>query len=542
MLWFTKTSINRKLTMIILSTCTAVLLLAGLAMIATEIVTSRRAMVEDMTVLADVLGRHSTPALSFHRDEDAEEVKRNLASLQADPHILIACLFDKERKRFGDYARPEAAQAVPDQPSPDGHRFTSDYLELSHPVESNQKRIGTIYLRIDLGRMYRQVALHAGIVGMVFVGIMVLASVLSARLRRPITEPILTLAGVAKRVAESKDYSARAPKCAQDEIGLLTDAFNQMLSEIEKGQSSLESANQSKEVEIAERRATEERLKGQTREVVESINVLVSSASEILETCTRLASGAAQTATAVSQTTATVEEVRQTVLVSSQKAMHVAENAQRVVQTSLSGKKSTDDTIEGMQRIRQQVESTADSMVRLSEQTQAIGQIVATVEDLAVESNILAVNASIEAAKAGEQGKGFAVVAQEVRSLAEQSRQATNQVRNILNDIQKATSAAVMATEQGSKAVEAGVMQSREAGQSIQTLSNNVSEAAQVATHIAASSQQQLVGVDQVASAMESIRHATTQNLTSAKQLEAAAHKLKELGQNLKRTVERYEV
>src|SRR4028119_1286641 len=107
-----------------------------------------------------------------------------------------------------------------------------------------------------------------------------------------------------------------------------------------------------------------------------------------------------------------------------------------------------------MQRIREQMEAIGESMMRLSEQSQAIGAIIATVDDLAQQSNLLAVNAAIEAAKAGEQGKGFAVVAQEVKSLADQSKQATTQVRTILNDIQKATGAAVMATEQGSKAVE----------------------------------------------------------------------------------------
>ena len=122
-------------------------------------------------------------------------------------------------------------------------------------------------------------------------------------------------------------------------------------------------------------------------------------------------------------------------------------------QIAQSGRKSTADVVSGMERIRTQMEAIAESMVRLSEQGQTIGQIIATVEDLAAQSNLLAVNAAIEAAKAGEQGKGFGVVAQEVKSLAEQSRQATDRVRTILGDIQKATTAAAMATEQGGKAV-----------------------------------------------------------------------------------------
>jgi methyl-accepting chemotaxis protein len=195
-----------------------------------------------------------------------------------------------------------------------------------------------------------------------------------------------------------------------------------------------------------------------------------------------------------------------------------------------------------MARIRQQMDAIASSMGQLNEQSQAIGQIIATVEDLAVQSNLLAVNAAIEAAKAGEHGRGFAVVAQEVRTLAEQSRAATMQVRGILGDIQKAATAAVLATEQGSKAVDAGDRQAQVAGESIQALAGSVAESAQAATQIAASSQQQLVGVDQVASAMDSIREASTQNVASAKQLEAAARNLSELGQRLQRITEQYQV
>jgi len=126
--------------------------------------------------------------------------------------------------------------------------------------------------------------------------------------------------------------------------------------------------------------------------------------------------------------------------------------------------------------------------------------------------------------------------------LAEQSKQATAQVRTILNDIQKATTAAVLATEQGSKAVEVGVQQSTDAGEVIQSLADSITEAAQAAAQIAASSQQQLVGTDQVALAMENIKQASIQNVSGTKQAETAAHNLHELGQRLKQMVGQYRV
>ncbi len=318
-------------------------------------------------------------------------------------------------------------------------------------------------------------------------------------------------AGAAEQIAQGNLRGSLQPQSAQDALG---HAFVKM------------SAN----------------LRAQIGSMVEGATVLGSAASEIVASTAQLASSASQSAAAVSETTTTVEEIRQTAQMASQKARVVSETAQRAAQVTSNGRKSADDAAAGMGRIRTQMDAIGASMMRLSEQTQAIGQIIASVEDLAAQSNLLAVNAAIEAAKAGEQGKGFGVVAQEVKSLAEQSREATNRVRALLSDIQKATTAAVMATEQGNKAVEAGSRQVEVAGESIQSLAGNVSEAAQAATQIAASSQQQLVGMDQVAGAMENIKQASTQNVASARQLETAARNLSDLGHRLKLLVDNYQI
>ena len=278
------------------------------------------------------------------------------------------------------------------------------------------------------------------------------------------------------------------------------------------------------------------------RDVTEATNTLASAVSQILTSTTELASVSAETSTSVSETTATVEEVKQTARLSSEKSKSVSDGAQQAALVAQQGQAAVTETVNGINLIKQHMESVAESIVKLSEQNQVIGEIISTVNDLAQQSNLLAVNAAIEASKAGEQGKGFAVVAQEVKSLAEQSKQATVQVRTILNDIQKATAAAVMTTEQVSKAVDASVTQAADAGDSIARLTESVSEASNALMQIVASSQQQLVGMDQIALAMENIRQASQQNAAGTKQVEQAAHSLNELGQKLKEMVERYRV
>jgi methyl-accepting chemotaxis protein len=382
---------------------------------------------------------------------------------------------------------------------------------------------------------------------------LLLAGFAGVLITRNIAGPLQQLTVLAERITAGDLSAAPVPDGRRDEVGVLARTFARMTEALRT------MAGGAEQIAGGDLRATftpqspadvlghafvrmSTTLRSQIGQLAEGTSVLGSAATQIVASTAQLASSAVQTASAVTETTTTVEEVRQTARLSSEKAKYVSDSAQKAAQISQNGRKSADDVTAGMARIRQQMDAIASSMGQLNEQSQAIGQIIATVEDLAVQSNLLAVNAAIEAAKAGEHGRGFAVVAQEVRTLAEQSRAATMQVRGILGDIQKAATAAVLATEQGSKAVDAGDRQAQVAGESIQALAGSVAESAQAATQIAASSQQQLVGVDQVASAMDSIREASTQNVASAKQLEAAARNLSELGQRLQRITEQYQV
>lgn len=282
--------------------------------------------------------------------------------------------------------------------------------------------------------------------------------------------------------------------------------------------------------------------RSQLREISEVSTSLGASAGQISASVTQVTSSAQESAAAVTETVATVEEVKQTAQITTEKARDVAENAQQGLRTAQTGQQTTETLAQGMQRINEQMTSIAETIMKLSDQTQAIGEITASVDDIAEQSNLLAVNAAVEAARAGEAGRGFAVVAQEIRSLAEQSKQSTRKVRAILNDIQKATAAAVMATEQGGKAVDQGLREAREATAAIQTLNKTFTESVQSAAQIAAANKEQLLGMDQVSQAMVNIKEAGNQNVAAMRQLEAAARGLRDMGVKLGELIGKYKI
>ncbi len=381
----------------------------------------------------------------------------------------------------------------------------------------------------------------------------VILVIVSTLITRNITKPLSQVVSISEQVASGNLTGDVSSDDRRDEVGTLLKSFDQMIVSLkEKADIAEQISTGNLRVDVKPSSDKDilgnalknmvENLRKQMSEITESVNVLSSAASEFSASVTQLSSSTSETATSVNETTTTVEEVVQTAQISNKKAREISENAKKTAEVSESGRQATQETSDGMNRIREQMASITDSIMNLSEQSQAIGEIIATVDDIADQSNLLAVNAGIEAAKAGEQGKGFAVVAQEVKSLAEQSKQATTRVRAILNDVQKATGAAVMATEQGTKTVEAGVKQSIKAGESIRILGDNIVESAQAATQMAASNKQQMVGMEQVSGAMESIKLASTQNLESIKQMETTAYTLAEVGQKLKESSDRYKV
>ena len=381
------------------------------------------------------------------------------------------------------------------------------------PLEINDLKWGIIVKEDQAEAFKASNSLKEFIVIIVVIS-MVLIVIVTLILASNISRPLKKLANVALEISEG-DLTIEIPvEKRSDEIGTLSNAINVMVKN----------------------------LREQTKELVNVVNVLASSVSEITVTLSQVSSGATETSSAVSETTSTVEEVKQTVYLSNEKTKKVSTSSKESLEVAKIGQNATEESIEGMKDINTQMQAIAESILALSEQSQNISELIESVDNISEQSNLLAVNAAIEAAKAGEFGKGFSIVAQEIRNLSEQSKYATKQVRNILKDIQKATNTAVMTTEKGIKLVEKGVDDVSKAGEAIENLMENVNIAAQSVLQIETSSQQQLIGMDQVALAMEGINEASFQNVESMRQLEDATSNLQEMGQNLKKIIERYKV
>ncbi|MGA1860151.1 methyl-accepting chemotaxis protein [Azospirillum sp. 11R-A] len=276
-----------------------------------------------------------------------------------------------------------------------------------------------------------------------------------------------------------------------------------------------------------------------TRETAESVHAAT---AQIRASTQQQSASVAEQLAAVEQTTATLSEITESGAQINRRAQDVSHGAQTVAASSHSGMKAVDDTIQAMDAIREQAEAVAENIVMLSERTQAIGEIIVTVNDIAERCHLLALNAAIEAAAAGEHGRTFSIVAGEIKSLADQSKEATSQVRSNLSEIQHGINASVMLTEEAVKRVAAGKRQTDATQSTIRTMAENIQESVLAFQQIVAGTNQQQIGLEQVIQALQNIREASSQTAAGTRQLEGAAANLNNLGQGLVEAVRNYQV
>ena len=346
----------------------------------------------------------------------------------------------------------------------------------------------------------------AGIATVLSIGIALL-------LRRAICPPLERAAAAAQQVADG-DLTVRVKATSNDEVGDLSRNFNHMVDKI------------SEIIGLVTQTATD----------------VAQASNQIAATSEQMSVGMQDQSNQVTQISAAVEEMSASVIEVARKSAEAASNAEESGRAASEGGSVVDQTIGEINAIREAVDASSKSVAELGKRGEQIGAIIEVINDIADQTNLLALNAAIEAARAGEHGRGFAVVADEVRKLADRTTQATEEIGQSISAIQTETTSAVERMDAGSRQVESGVGKATEAGRSLTQIVSNAREVASMIQSIAAATEEQSATSEEVARNIEGIAAVTQQSRDGSAKAAEAAHILAERAERLQGLVSKFKV
>lgn len=283
-------------------------------------------------------------------------------------------------------------------------------------------------------------------------------------------------------------------------------------------------------------------LKGVINNITQASNQIASAAEELSSTSEQMSKGMQSQTTQTAQIASAMEEMSATVLEVAKNSQNAASSANEASTTAQKGGEVVSKTVDGMQKIASTVRESARTIGELGKSSDQIGEIVAVIDDIADQTNLLALNAAIEAARAGEQGRGFAVVADEVRKLAERTTKATKEIAQMIKNIQKETTGAVSAMEAGTKEVAEGVSLANEAGESLKLIVDAVYKVNDMIRQIATAAEQQSAAAEQISRGVEEIASVTKETVAGSSQTTTASHELSRQATELQGMVGQFKI
>jgi methyl-accepting chemotaxis protein len=285
-----------------------------------------------------------------------------------------------------------------------------------------------------------------------------------------------------------------------------------------------------------------EKLRIMISQIASTSSQVASAASQLNATSEQIATGSEEVAAQAATVATAGEEMSATSGDIAQNCQMAAEGAQRASQTAQSGAEVVEKTVSVMAQIAMRVQESAKTVESLGERSDQIGAIIGTIEDIADQTNLLALNAAIEAARAGEQGRGFAVVADEVRALAERTTRATREIGEMIKAIQRETKDAVTAMEQGVHQVETGTEEAAKSGHALQEILQQVNDVSMQINQVATAAEEQTATTGEISSNMHQITEVVQQTSRGAQESAAAANQLYENAEELQRLVRQFKM
>ncbi|MGD8370060.1 MAG: methyl-accepting chemotaxis protein [Syntrophobacterales bacterium] len=378
---------------------------------------------------------------------------------------------------------------------------------------------------------------------------LVIGFYLSYILAYSFTKPISKLGSYARQISEG-EISEKITLASGDEVGMLADGFAHMQEnfiQLAEQAQKIAGGDFSQSVtfpgpfgQAINTMVTNLRdMTGQSQAAASRIG---NSSSEIVAAAQEQASGAAQQAASVSETTATMEELSTTARQIAENSNAVTAVAEETLKSAEEGQDLMEESTSSMTLIRSKTEESATKILDLGKKSQQIGEIIDIINEIAIETKMLSLNAAIEAAKAGEAGKGFSVVAGEIRRLAEDVVKSTGTIRDVLLEIQSAASASVLAAEENVKGVEEGAVRLNRVGDALENIIAMAEQTAESARQISVATNQQKEASEQVVNTMREISKVAQQTAAASKNAISSASDLNHLAEELRSRVSKFKV
>lgn len=506
-------SLKWKIILSVTLTCIVAVVVTTVVTVRSGIATTEQAIIEDSRTLAQVLGEASIGAITF---DDAATVTASLGALRVSPRVEAAVVFSKRAPfAFYDASGASNVRAELANPVPTGITAKGKKLLISEAIMADGSAVGSISMLVDMSEIDTIVdeAIVAALALILIVSLV--ASALAYAVQASIVAPVNHVVRALREIANGEgDLTKRLPVQGRDEVSLLARSFNQFVEQLQSIIASV--ATTAGEVAVSAEqlsklsRANEQEIRTQQSEIQ-------------------------QVVVAVKEMTAVVHDVTES----------VSETADRSLQAdgaASEGKNLVVNTMGQITNLSEEIKTAAEVIAQLRQETVSIGSVLDVIRGIAEQTNLLALNAAIEAARAGEQGRGFAVVADEVRTLASKTQTSTTEIREMIERLQSGSQRAVEMMSGGTEQANVAVVQANNAGSALEHITEIVSVIRDRTNQIAAASEQQSAATRQIEANIDRISSVAKHTADSSSQISTSTRGLADGATRMAELVGRFRV